>query len=47
MAVRLVVSITAASGKGSELAQTFRAPMSEGLRLGTGEREDYEYRRTR
>jgi quinol monooxygenase YgiN len=96
MAVRLVVTITAASGKGSELAQTFRArceevmqepgceqfevfqsvlnpdrlallelwkdqaaldahakvnathaPMPEGLRLGTGEREDYEYRRTR
>jgi len=96
MAVRLVVSITAAPGKGSELAQAFRArcadvmqepgcqqfevfqsvlnpdrlallelwqdqaaldvhakvnatrpPMPEGLRAGAGEREDYQYNRTR
>jgi quinol monooxygenase YgiN len=96
MAVRLVVTITAAAGKGAELAQAFkgrcaevmqelgceqfevfqsvlnpdklallelwkdqaaldvhanvnatRAPMSEGLRSGTAEREDYEYNRTR
>ena len=95
MAVRLVVSITAAPGKGAELAQAFRgrcqevmkepgceqfevfqsvlnsdklallelwkdqaaldvhaevnktrAPMPAGLRLGTGEREDYDYKRT-
>jgi quinol monooxygenase YgiN len=95
MAVRLVVTITAAPGKGAELAQAFRgrcqevmqepgceqfevfqsvlnpdklallelwkdqaaldvhakvnttrAPMPAGLRLGTGEREDYEYKRT-
>jgi len=96
MPVRLVVSITAAPGKGSELAAAFRqrcaevmqepgcqqfevfqsvlnpdrlallelwqdqaaldvhagvnatrAPMPAGLRAGTGEREDYEYNRTR
>ncbi len=96
MAVRLVVSITAAPGKGSALAQAFRArcadvmqepgcqqfevfqsvlnpdrlallelwqdqaaldahakvnatrpPMPEGLRAGAGEREDYQYSRTR
>ncbi len=96
MAVRLVVSITAAPGKGSALAQAFRArcadvmrepgcqqfevfqsvlnpdrlallelwqdqaaldahakvnatrpPMPEGLRSGAGEREDYQYNRTR
>ena len=92
MSVRLIVSITAAPGKGADLAQTFRQrcldvmqepgceqfevfqsvlnpdrlallerwvdqaaldvhakvnttrpPMPAGLRLGTGEREDYEY----
>jgi quinol monooxygenase YgiN len=96
MSVRLVVTITAAPGRGSELAQAFRArcadvmkepgceqfevfqsvlnpdklallelwkdqaaldvhakvnatraPMPEGLRAGGGEREDYEYNRTR
>ena len=96
MAVRLVVTINAAPGKGAELAQAFRsrcaevmqepgceqfevfqsvlnpdklallelwtdqaaldvhakvnaarAPMPVGLRLGAGEREDYEYKRTR
>jgi quinol monooxygenase YgiN len=96
MSVRLVVTINAAPGKGSELAQAFRArctecmqepgceqfevfqsvlnpdrlallelwkdqaaldvhaklnatraPMPEGLRAGGGEREDYEYNRTR
>jgi quinol monooxygenase YgiN len=96
MAVRLVVTINAAPGKGGELAQAYRsrctevmkepgceqfevfqsvlnpdklallelwkdqaaldvhakvnearAPMPAGLRSGTGEREDYEYKRTR
>jgi len=96
MAVRLVVSITAAPGKGAELAQAMkgrceisqkdagceqfevfqsalnpdrlvllerwssqaaldahaklqreRPPLPAGLRLGDGEREDYEYKRTR
>jgi quinol monooxygenase YgiN len=96
MAVRLVVTINAAPGKGSELAQAFRArcadcmqepgceqfevfqsvlnpdklallelwtdqaaldahakvnatraPLPEGLRAGAGEREDYQYNRTR
>ncbi|MGH7310071.1 MAG: putative quinol monooxygenase [Candidatus Rokuibacteriota bacterium] len=96
MAIRLVVTITAAAGKGSELAQAFRArcaevmkepgceqfevfqsvvnpdrlallerwaspaaldaharlntargPFVPHLRLGNGEREDYEYQRTR
>ncbi|MGD9618044.1 MAG: putative quinol monooxygenase [Alphaproteobacteria bacterium] len=96
MAVRLVVTITAAPGKGAELAQAMKArceecrkepgceqfeifqsalnpdklallelwtdqaaldahaklnatrpPLPEGLRLGAGEREDYEYNRTR
>jgi quinol monooxygenase YgiN len=96
MSVRLVVTINAAPGKGSELAQVFRArctecmqepgceqfevfqsvlnpdrlallelwkdqaaldvhaklnatraPMPEGLRAGGGEREDYQYNRTR
>jgi quinol monooxygenase YgiN len=96
MSVRLVVTITAAPGKGSELARVFRdrcaevrqepgceqfevfqsaldpdkltllelwtdqaaldvhakvnatrAPLPEGLRVGTGEREDYQYNRTR
>jgi quinol monooxygenase YgiN len=96
MAVRLVVTITAAPGKGTALAQAFRArcaecmqepgceqfevfqsvlnpdklallelwkdqaaldahaklnatrpPMPEGLRSGTGVREDYEFNRTR
>jgi quinol monooxygenase YgiN len=96
MAVRLVVTITAAPGKGTELAQAFRsrclecmqepgceqfevfqsvlnpdrlallelwqdqaaldvhaklnetrAPMPPGLRAGGGEREDYQYNRTR
>jgi quinol monooxygenase YgiN len=96
MSVRLVVTITAAPGKGSELARIFRdrctevmqepgceqfevfhsvldpdkltllelwkdqaaldvhakvnttrAPLPEGLRSGSGEREDYQYNRTR
>ena len=96
MAVRLVVTITAAAGKGAELAQAYKARCEEcmkepgceqfevfqsaldpdklvllerwssqaaldahaqlqrqrpalqpGLRLGDGEREDYEYKRTR
>jgi quinol monooxygenase YgiN len=96
MAVRLVVTITAASGKGADLAAAFRErcaevskepgceqfevfqsvlnpdklallelwkdqaaldvhaevnatrpPMPAGLRSGAGEREDYEYKRTR
>jgi quinol monooxygenase YgiN len=96
MAVRLVVTITATPGKGSELAQAYRercaevmqepgceqfevfqsvlnpdrlvllerwadqaaldahaqvnntrAPLRPELRAGRGEREDYEYRRTR
>ncbi len=96
MSVRLVVTLTAAPGKGAELAQVFRArcaevaqepgceqfevfqsaldpdklvllelwtdqaaldvhakvnqtraPLPEGLRIGTGEREDYTYNRTR
>lgn len=96
MAVRLVVTITAAPGKGSDLAEAFRgrcaevmqepgceqfevfrsvlnpdklallelwqdqaaldahaklnaarAPLPDGLRSGAGEREDYEYHRTR
>ncbi len=96
MAIRLVVTITAAPGKGSELAQAFKARCAEAmkepgceqfeafqsvldpdrlvllerwreqpaldaharlnaaqppfrpeLRVGSGEREDYEYRRTR
>jgi quinol monooxygenase YgiN len=96
MAVRLVVTITAAPGKGAELAEAFkgrcadcmqepgclqfevfrsaldpdklallelwqdqaaldahaklnatRPPMPEGLRAGAGEREDYDYNRTR
>jgi quinol monooxygenase YgiN len=96
MPVRLVVTITAAPGKGAELAQAFRArcaecmqepgceqfevfrsvlnpdrlallelwtdqaaldahaalnatraPMPPGLRLGGGEREDYQYNRSR
>ncbi len=96
MAVRLVVTITAAPGKGADLAQAFRArwaevmqepgceqfevfqsalnpdklallelwtdqaaldvhaklnatraPMPAGLRARAGEREDYEYNRTR
>ncbi|MEJ0015042.1 MAG: antibiotic biosynthesis monooxygenase family protein [Acetobacteraceae bacterium] len=96
MPVRLVVTITAAPGKGAELAKEFRArcaevaqepgceqfevfqsvldpdklallelwtdqaaldvhakvnatraPMPPGLRAGGGEREDYEYNRTR
>ena len=96
MAVRLVVTITAAPGKGSELAQAYRArcadamqepgceqfevfqsavnpdtlvllerwkdqaaldahaklnttrpPLRPELRVGSGEREDYEYKRTR
>jgi quinol monooxygenase YgiN len=96
MSVRLVVTINAAPGKGSELAQAFRrrcaevaqepgceqfeafqsvlnpdklallelwkdqaaldvhakvnaarAPMPAGLRVGAGEREDYNYNRTR
>ena len=96
MAVRLVVTITAAPGKGAELAQAMKArcqecmtepgceqfeifqsalnpdklallelwsdqealdahakrnatrpPLPEGLRLGVGEREDYQYNRTR
>jgi quinol monooxygenase YgiN len=96
MSVRLVVTITAAPGKGAELAQAFRsrctevmqepgceqfevfqsvlnpdklallelwkdqaaldvhakvnetrAPMPPGLRAGGGEREDYQYSRTR
>ena len=96
MAVRLVVTITAAPGKGSELAQAYKArcadamkepgceqfeifqgvanpdtltllerwadqaaldahaklnstrpPLRPELRLGQGEREDYEYKRTR
>jgi quinol monooxygenase YgiN len=96
MSVRLVVTITAAPGKGTELAQIYkarcadvmkepgceqfeifqsavnpdrltllerwtdqaaldvhatvnatRAPLPEGLRVGTGEREDYQYNRTR
>ncbi len=96
MAVRLVVNITAAPGKGGELAQAYKArclevmqepgceqfevfqsvlnpdrltllerwsdqaaldthakvnqsrtPLPPGLRAGAGEREDYEYKRTR
>jgi quinol monooxygenase YgiN len=96
MAIRLVVTITAASGKGSELAQAYRTrcaevmnepgceqfelfqrvvnpdrltllerwadqaaldahaqlnrtrpPLRPDLRVGSGEREDYEYSRTR
>ena len=96
MAVRLVVTITAAPGKGAEFAQAFkgrceesrkdpgcqqfeifqsvfdpdkftllelwdsqgaldnhaklqaaRPPLPAGLRLGAGEREDYQYSRTR
>lgn len=96
MSIRLVVSITAAAGKGAELAQAYKArctqimqepgceqfevfqsvlnpdrltllerwvdqtaldtharvnqsrpPLPPGLRVGTGEREDYEYKRTR
>jgi quinol monooxygenase YgiN len=96
MAVRLVITITAAPGKGAEFAAAFkprceesrkdagclqfeifqscfdpdkftlmelwespealaahaklqaaRPPLPEGLRLGTGEREDYTYNRTR
>jgi quinol monooxygenase YgiN len=96
MSVRLVVTLTAAPGKGSELARVFRdrckevmqepgceqfevfqsildpdkltllelwtdqaaldvhakvnttrAPLPEGLRSGSGEREDYQYNRTR
>lgn len=96
MAVRLVVTFTAAPGKGAEFAQAFeprcersredpgclqfeifrsvsdpdkfallelwesqaaldnhaklqaaRPPLPEGLRAGPGEREDYEYKRTR
>ena len=96
MAVRLVVTITATPGKGSELAQAYRercaevmqepgceqfevfrsvlnpdrlvvlgrwadqaaldahaqvnktrAPLRPELRVGSGEREDYEYHRTR
>ena len=96
MSIRLVVTITAAPGKGTELAQAYRArctqimqepgceqfevfqsvvnpdrltllerwvdqaaldvhakvnqarpPLPSGLRVGTGEREDYEYKRTR
>lgn len=96
MSVRLVVTLTAASGKGGELAQVFkgrcaevmkepgceqfevfqsavdpdklvllerwadqaaldvhakvnttRPPLPSGLRAGNGEREDYEYKRTR
>ena len=96
MSLRLVVTITAASGKGGELAQAFRGrclevmkepgceqfevfqsvvnpdklallerwtdqaaldvhakvnttrpPLPSGLRVGNGEREDYEYERTR
>ena len=96
MAIRLVVTITAAPGKGSELAQAYQARCAEvmkepgceqfevfqsavnpdrlvllerwadqaaldahaqlnrtrpalrpGLRVGSGEREDYEYNRTR
>jgi quinol monooxygenase YgiN len=96
MSVRLVVTITAAPGKGGELAESFkgrcgeamkepgceqfeafrsvvdpdklvllerwadqaaldvhaklnqtRPPMPAGLRVGNGEREDYEYKRTR
>jgi quinol monooxygenase YgiN len=96
MAVRLVVTITAAPGKGAELAQAYRGrclevmqepgceqfevfqsvvnpdrlallecwsdqaaldvhaklnttrpPLPAGLRAGAGEREDYEYNRTR
>jgi len=96
MAVRLVVTMTAAPGKGSELARVFRdrcvevrqepgceqfeifqsaldpdkltllelwtdqpaldvhaqvnatrVPLPAGLRVGTGEREDYQYNRTR
>jgi quinol monooxygenase YgiN len=96
MSVRLVVTITAAPGKGSELAQTYRGrcaevmkepgceqfevfqsaldpdklvllerwadqaaldvhakvnttrpPLPAGLRVGAGEREDYQYNRTR
>jgi quinol monooxygenase YgiN len=96
MAIRLVVTITAAAGKGSELAQAYvtrcaeamkepgceqfeifqsvanpdrlvllerwadkgaldaharlnstRPPLRPELRMGSGEREDYEYSRTR
>jgi quinol monooxygenase YgiN len=96
MSLRLVVSITAAPGKGGELAQAYRGrclevmkepgceqfevfqsvvnpdklallerwtdqaaldvhaklsttrpPLPSGLRVGNGEREDYEYQRTR
>jgi hypothetical protein len=75
MAIRLVITITAAPGKGSDLAQVLktrcaevvkepgcqqfeafqsvvnpdrtRPPLRPELRVGDGEREDYEYNRTR
>ena len=96
MSIRLVVTITAAPGKGAELAQAYKArctqimqepgceqfevfqsvlnpdrltllerwsdkaalathakvnetrpPLPPGLRIGAGEREDYEYKRSR
>ncbi len=96
MAIRLVITMTAASGKGADLARVFRdrcaevmqepgcqqfevfqsalepdkltllelwtdqaaldahakvnatrAPLPDGLRAGAGEREDYQYNRTR
>jgi len=96
MAIRLIITMTAAHGKGEELAAWYKArceevqgepgceqyevyrsladpdklvllerwsdqaalerhaeimstrdPVPPGLRMGTGEREDYEYRRTR
>ena len=85
MSVRLVVTVTAAPGKGAELAQAYKArcaeamkepgcpdrlallerwadqaaldvhaklnatlpPLRPDLRAGSGEREDYQYNRTR
>jgi hypothetical protein len=54
MAIRLIVTITAAPGRGAELAQLYKAQVNSTrpslpseLRTGTTEREDYEYNRTR
>ncbi len=53
MAIRLVVTITAAPGKGSELAQAFRTRCAGVMKEPGCEQfevfqsEDYEYKRTR